>query len=121
MNDLKKMIYDCKCRRCRAVKKLVEEHGADLRFSESRAGRLCELAVVAAEGSVGILESEVVEARRSYAEHLNVQLSGPTSDAELPAHIAWAVINSNHNPDAKSRINLGSAKASYSNGKYFLY
>ncbi|TPG75899.1 hypothetical protein EAH78_19665 [Pseudomonas arsenicoxydans] len=65
-------------------------------------------------------ESAVVAARRSYAQHLGVKLDGPTSNAEDPAHIEWAMSNSNHNPAAKNRINLGSAKAFSLNGRYFL-
>jgi len=91
------------------------ECGAKLRFSEAKAGRLCELAVVAAEGADGISENAVVAARRSYATHLGVSLMGPTSNAENPTHIAWAVRNSDHN-----KINIGTAEASYLKGRYFL-
>lgn len=120
MNDLKQKIYECPCKQCRAIYRLIEECGAEIRFSETKAGRLCELAVVAAEGAAGISENSVVAARRSYAKHLGVNLTGPTSNAEHPSHIAWAVSNSNHNPAAKNKINIGSAKASYLNGRYFL-
>lgn len=120
MNDLKQKIYECQCKQCRALYRLIEECGAEIKLSEAKAGRLCELAVVAAEGAAGISESAIVAARRSYAKHLRINLAGPISNAEYPAHIAWAVSNSNHNPVAKNRVNLGSAKASYLNGRYFL-
>jgi hypothetical protein len=120
MNDLEHKIYECECKPCCALRRLIDECGADFRISETKAGRLCELAVVAAEGVDGIFESDVVAARRSYAQHLGVKLTGSTSNAEDPTHIAWAVKNSNHNPTAKNRINLGSAKASNRDGRYFI-
>ena len=120
MNKLKEFIYECNCNRCKAVVKLVEDSGAILQFVPSRAGRLCELAVVAAEGEEGMEKSKVVSERRKYAEHLDVELSGGTSNSNDPVHIEWAINNSNHNPNAKNRINLGTAKASFANGKYRL-
>ncbi|ENY7310809.1 hypothetical protein ACF1LP_006653, partial [Pseudomonas aeruginosa] len=85
--------------------------GADLRVSPRKAGRLCELAVVAAAGKAGMLESEIVAARRAYAASLGVTLSGAISNADEPVHIHHAVSNSNHNPNASNRINLGRARA----------
>lgn len=120
MNDLKQKIYECQCKQCRAICRLIEACGANIMFSEEKAGRLCELAVVAAEGADGIYKNAIVAARRSYAKHLGVNLTGNTSNAERPIHIAWAVSNSNHNPKAKNKINLGSAKASYRNDRCFL-
>ena len=111
-NDLKKQIYSCECDRCKALVCLVEQCGAQLLFSPTRAGRLCELAVVAAAGDVGLSWDSVVNERRAYADHLRIALSGPTSDADEPVHIEWATYNSNHNPDAIERINLGQARAS---------
>jgi hypothetical protein len=61
-----------------------------------------------------------VHERRKYAQHLGIQLSGPTSDADHPNHIHWALEHSNHNPDARNRINLGRARATYSKGRFFL-
>ena len=113
MNDFKQLIYDCECNRCRALMHLVKEKGAVLQFSRSRAGRLCELAVVAATGSTGMVNGDVVPARREYARHLGIVLSGPISDSEEPVHIRHAVTNSNHNPNASSPINLGQARASH--------
>ncbi|MEH6367917.1 MULTISPECIES: hypothetical protein [Pseudomonas] len=120
MSDLKQKIYECPCKQCRALYRLIEESGAKIRFSEVNAGRLCELAVVAAEGVDGMPEIAVVAARRLYAKHLGVSLTGPTSNADYPAHIQWAVSNSNHNPAAKNKINLGRAKAIYVNGRFIL-
>lgn len=112
MNDLKKQIYDCKCDRCRALVHLVKEKCAVLQFSRSRAGRLCELAVVAAAGSSGMVSSAVAPARREYARHLGIVLRGPVSDSDEPVHIQHAVTHSNHNANASNRINLGQARAS---------
>jgi len=120
MNDLKQQIYNCNCARCRAIVRLVEEKRAVLQFSRSRAGRLCELAVVAASGSAGIVSSAVVPARREYAHHLGIVLSGPISDSDQPLHIEHAITNSNHNANAKNRINLGQARASLTGNVYRL-
>ena len=54
-----------------------------------------------------MLESEIVAARRAYAASLGVTLSGAISNADEPVHIRHAVSNSNHNPNASNRINLG--------------
>jgi hypothetical protein len=118
-NDLKAQVLECECGRCRALVRLLN-HGAQLVFSPTRAGRLCELAVVAAAGSEGILETEIVEERRAYARHLGVKLSGSTCNSPEPVHIRWALVNSNHNPNAKERINLGESKASRSADRFFL-
>ncbi|HGW4421828.1 hypothetical protein ACRCQO_18660 [Pseudomonas aeruginosa] len=58
-----------------------------------------------------MLESEIVAARRAYAASLGVTLSGAISNADEPVHIRHAVSNSNHNPNASNRINLGRARA----------
>lgn len=58
-----------------------------------------------------MLESEIVAARRAYAASLGVTLSGAISNADEPVHIHHAVSNSNHNPNASNRINLGRARA----------
>lgn len=58
-----------------------------------------------------MLESETVAARRAYAASLGVTLSGAISNADEPVHIRHAVSNSNHNPNASNRINLGRARA----------
>lgn len=117
-NELKQQIYGCACACCRAVKFLIEGCDAHLQVSRSRPGRLCEIAVVAAAGEVGLLKENVVAERRKYAEHLGVTLSGPVSNADAPVHIEWATRNSNHNPDARERINLGRARALFSDGRY---
>lgn len=119
-NHFKAKIFTCTCFTCRAVVHLVEKHGVRLQFSPNRAGRLCELAVVAAAGDYGILEREVVAARRAYAEHLGVVLSGPTSNADTACHIRWAVENSNHNPNSREPIHLGSAIARFDGGRFYL-
>ena len=110
INDFKKKIYSCECNRCKAVVWLVEERGAKLQFSPSRAGRLCELAVVAASGSEGILGADVVRERRAYAQHLGIQLNGPISNASTPIHIHWALEHSNHQTKSGDRINIGQAR-----------
>ncbi|OTK03381.1 hypothetical protein [Pseudomonas aeruginosa] len=58
-----------------------------------------------------MLESEIVAARRAYAASLGVTLSGAISNTDEPVHIHHAVSNSNHNPNASNRINLGRARA----------
>ena len=120
VNDLKKKIYSCGCKRCRSVVSLIENYGAKLRIRASSAGRLCELAVVAAEGHAGMHEQEVVGERRNYARHLRLKLDGPVSNSDKPNHIGWAYTHSNHNPEAKHRINLGAAKVYYREGVYTL-
>ena len=119
-NDFRDKIYACECDVCRSVVRLVEEKGAVLQFSPARAGRLCELAVVAASGNQGLTGEQVVDARRRYADHLGISLMGPVSDADGPAHIQHALDNSNHNPSARSRINLGRAVASFDGTHYRL-
>jgi hypothetical protein len=42
-------------------------------------GRHCELAVLAAAGSAGMTDAEIVPARRAYAKHLGVPLEGRTT------------------------------------------
>jgi hypothetical protein len=119
-NALREQIGECKCLQCKAVVSLVER-GAKLRFSPNAGGRLCELAVVAASGAQGIAKNDVVAERRRYAQHLGIELSGPTSNSDKPNHITWALSNSNHTAGASNRINLGRAKASFSGGRFFLY
>ena len=119
-NDFKKSIYSCPCETCRALVRLVKDRGAKLLFSRDRAGRLCELAVVAAAGEQGIPEGEVVAKRRVYAEHVQASLHGPTCDSDEPVHIRWAIGNSNHNPNATHRINLGQARASQDGDRFRL-
>jgi len=94
--------------------------GANIRINSKAAGRLCELAVVAAYGERGISEDQVVKERRTYAKHLGIKLSGPTSNPDTPGHIQWATRNSNHNSHAKNRINIGTARATFSGGIYTL-
>ena len=119
-NQFRQQIYGCGCERCRALVSLVEGSGARVQVSPERAGRLCELAVVAASGTNGLDEADVVAARRAYARHLGIDLSGPTSNSDDPVHIGWAIENSNHNRYAKNRINLGKARASIANERYRL-
>ncbi len=119
-NKLRDKICDCPCNQCRALIWLINVCGAKLNISAKSAGRLCELAVVAACGSAGMQSDSIVTARRQYAKHLNIELKGPTSDADDPTHIKWALKNSNHNPDAKNKINLCNAYAIYGDGRYFI-
>jgi len=116
----KERVFSCACTRCRAVVALVEEKGAVLHFEEKRAGRLCEIAVVAGAGPRGIAAADVVPERRSYAEHVGAELSGSISDSRDPVHIIHAIDHSNHNVNARNRINIGSARAWYKNGRYYL-
>ena len=107
-SDLKKQIYACECKPCKAIVWLMEQCGDHLVFSHSRAGRLCEIAVVAAAEEVGLSKEHVVAERRKYADHLRVPLSGPTSDSDEPVYIEWAIRNSNHNPDGnRSQLQIG--------------
>lgn len=118
--SLKERVFSCACTRCRAVVSLVEKKGAVFQFIEKRAGRLCELAVVAGAGARGIAAADVVPERRSYAEHVGATLSGSISDSRDPIHIIHAIDHSNHNAKARNRVNIGSARAWYSNGRYYL-
>ena len=120
MNDLQAKIYDCECNECHAVKWLVEQAQANLAFRENAAGRLCELAVVAASKGKGIPQFLVVPQRRKYAEHLGIELSGPVSNSDTPNHIEWAIANSKHNPNAKNPIDLGRAMAKKIGERYFI-
>ncbi len=119
-NPLRERIYGCSCERCAAVVKLVEVHGAGLMFRLDGSGRLCELAVVAAEGAQGLPAHSVVNERRAYAKHIGAELLGPISDSPDPIHICHAIDHSNHNSKARNRINLGTAMATYKNGRYFI-
>ncbi len=119
-NELKDKIRSCNCKKCQAICALTEKAGADLRFSPKAAGRLCELAVVAAAGTGGIEGNKIPFERRKYAKHLGVELQGLISNMDWPGHIDWALKNSNHNPNAKNRINIGSAEAIHRGTKYYL-
>jgi hypothetical protein len=122
-DELKSAISQCGCNECRALTGLIEEAGAKLMISTLRGGRFCELAVVASAAAQGIGPDEVVRKRRQYAQHLGIELKGQTQDNDEPGHIQWAIKYSNHTTDAKDpngRINLGRAKASEKDGKFFL-
>jgi hypothetical protein len=119
-NELKNKIYSCDCRTCQALVWLVESCEAQLQFSESRAGRLCEIGAVAASGRLGLPVEEVVTQRREFAKHLGIDLKGATSNSDKPTHIDWAISNSNENPDAKNRVNLGKARALRIDDRYFI-
>lgn len=120
MNELKKKVFHCDCKRCRAIVYLINQRGAVLIFSKSRAGRLCELAVVAATEATGMGSGAVVQARREYAKHLGLILSGPISNSDQPLHIHHAVTNSNHNKNSSNRINIGQAVATLSDDVFRL-
>lgn len=98
----------------------MSELGANLQFSSARAGRLCEIAVVAAAGPDGIAARDVVDERRKFARHLGVVLAGPISNSDDPIHICHAIDHSNHRSKARNRINIGGARASYMNGRFYL-
>jgi hypothetical protein len=120
MNDFKSKIYSCSCNECVALKWLVEECGANLVFSESKAGRLCELAVVAGSAQKGISSFLTVVGRRKYAAHLGIKLEGPVSNANEPNHIEHPISNPKNNPIAHNPIDLGRAKAKKIGNSYFI-
>jgi len=117
---LREQIFWCSCEPCRAIVRLVEHHGANLQFSLARAGRLCELVIVVGAGADGIAARDVVPERRKYASHLELELTGQISNCADPIHICHAIDHSNHNSQARNRINIGSARASYSQGRFYL-
>ncbi len=118
MNFLKQRIYGCTCKQCKAIVRLLDECGAILIISPNKGGRLCEVAVVAATGSSGMDENDIVSERRKYAEHLGITLSGPVSNSDKPIHIKHGINNSNHEYNAKHRINLGIARIIYEGTRY---
>ncbi|MEI7868387.1 MAG: hypothetical protein WCI11_10875 [Candidatus Methylumidiphilus sp.] len=118
--EFKIKIRDCKCNICSSVISLVDEADANLHFDPNRAGRFCEIAVVAASGKNGLHKDDVVQARRDYAEHLGIQLSGSTQNSDEPIHIKHAIENSNHNPKAREPINLGSAYAKLEDNRFYI-
>ena len=118
--EFKIKIRDCKCNTCLSVISLMSEAGAKLRFGPNQAGRLCEIAVVAASGKNGLYKDEVVQARRDYAEHLGIQLSGSIQNSDKPIHINHAIKNSNHNPKAREPINLGLADAKLEDNRFYI-
>lgn len=118
--DLYDRVKACSCNECRSLINLIEIAGAQLRLNEKAAVRACELAVVAASGKLGLTEEEVVSRRRAYARHLDVRTDGATQDPNDCRRIRHAIKNSNHNPDAKNRVHIGSARAFEHDGRYFL-
>jgi hypothetical protein len=64
---------------------------------------------------MGLHEDEVVQARRDYANHLHIDLQGPTQNADWPIHIHNAA-----NPDEPNRVNLGNAHARYELNRYYI-
>jgi hypothetical protein len=78
------------------------------------------VAVVAGAGKDGISEERVVAARRAYARHLGLELSGPVQDGDSPSHIEWAVRNNNHVANADQPINLRAAVPSKGGGRYYI-
>jgi hypothetical protein len=78
-------------------------------------GRHCELAVLAAGGSAGMIDAEIVSARRAYATHLGVSLdgrsTGSVADADYAIHARHAADgNVEGEADADQPIPLGSAR-----------
>lgn len=121
-NDLAEFIVQCGCMTCRALTSLKRNAGAKVLISRHNTGRMCELAVVAAAGPVGLDAQAVVRRRRAYAKHLGVPLAGPIQDAEMPVHIDHAVDYSNHTTGDRKKqpIQLGSAHALREGGRYAL-
>ena len=96
---------------CQAPRKL-RDRGARLVLGK---GRHCELAVLAATGAAGLADSEIVSARRQYARHLGVSLSGRTNasvaDANYAIHAKHAVAGDvDGEADAIHSIPLGSPR-----------
>lgn len=106
-SELLEHVRTCDDPACRATVRL-QSVGARLVLGK---GRHCEIAVVAAAGPKGMQEGEIVDARRAYAKHLGVELGGVVSNGEDPNHIQHAIENHSHNPDSRSPINLGDARA----------
>lgn len=61
-------------------------------------------------GMAGLADLEVVRARRRYALHLGVTLSGPVQDADFAIHAVHAIKNYKGAPGARHAINLGAAR-----------
>ena len=69
-------------------------------------GRHLEIAALAAASPPGIIDRDLVQRRRDYAEHLGVRLDGPVANAEYAGHADWAA----KGPDVnKGPIHLGRA------------
>jgi hypothetical protein len=78
-------------------------------------GRHCEFAVLAAAGPAGVMDADIVAARRAYAKHLGVSLEGRTTgeiaNAEYAIHARHAADgNVAGMPDAVHPIPLGTAR-----------
>jgi hypothetical protein len=114
--EFQQCIRNCECPTCRALIRLIDKAGATIIFSPTRAGRLCEMAVVAAAGANGIGEKDVVAARRDYAHHLQIALRGPIQDHDAPIHIEHAL-----DPSADNPIRLGQARARFEAGRYYIF
>lgn len=117
-NPLKTFIFACGCAPCRSLTALIEDAGARLLISPKNTGRMCEFAVIAAAGTGGLTEHEVVQGRRAYAEHLGVQLTGPTQNASTAAHITWSL--QPPGPGDLPRVPLGRARPSKRGDRFFL-
>jgi hypothetical protein len=118
--SLRAFIEGCGCAPCRALTSLVNDAGAPLRISTKNTGRMCEFAVVAAAGLDGLTAREVVQGRRAYAEHLGVQMEGPTQNDSRPNHIGEALKPRLPGTDDKPHIDLGRATPSARDGRFFL-
>jgi hypothetical protein len=84
---------------------------------------MCEIAVVAAAGAVGLAGDEVVTQRRAYQRHLGLVANGPLTDSPKPGHIEHAVKYSNNTPGIKPSqqpIHLGRARAYTKGDRFFL-
>ncbi len=109
-NTLRDHVNTCGHAACVATRKL-EAGGAVLTLGK---GRHCEIAALAAAGTAGLTDKDLVAARRAYAEHLGVSLDGNTTgEVANAAHAIHARHAAEGNvkgmDDAKWPINLGTA------------
>jgi hypothetical protein len=109
--SLRDHVKTCRHPACVATRKL-QVNGARLVLGK---GRHCELAVLAAAGTAGMMDGDLVAARRAYAEHLGASLEGRTTgeiaNAEYAIHARHAAEgNVVGMPDAVHPIPLGTAR-----------
>ncbi len=109
-NPLRDHVDTCAHPVCISTRKL-EANGAALRLG---AARHCEIAVLAAAGTQGMTDRDIVAGRRAYAEHLGVSLDGRTTgevaNAPYAIHARHAAEgNVKGEGDAVFPINIGTA------------
>jgi hypothetical protein len=110
-SSLRDHVKTCHHPACIATRKL-QANGANLVLGK---GRHCELAVLGAAGTAGMMDADLVAARRAYAKHLGVSLEGRTTgeiaNAPNAIHAQHAAAgNVVGMPDAVHPIPLGTAR-----------